>query len=868
MKVLLLILLVVGIGITFSQAYADYCDDPKCHAIASSESSFSNNYQGFEYEIEIPDLYVDPSACEDNRSIVTGWILLKEPLTAIVYFIENGITVGWIEDKCVQVESAYYGYNIIGGEGQVLVDEKISDPHGDAIGIEKNFKVFSNDNTKWNMYYGDSQGLDQVGPTLPTRNLFPYKINIGAEGQVNHDYTIDGPTDVNSQYSNIPSTRITDAKINADGTWNLIPTHSATLVNSQQGYGVDICSSGTLGVGASTEVSCRFEAVENTAPTISDQSLDYNGVPLIITLQGQDADKDYLKFKLISSPTRGTLDHTNTGEFITRDTPTSASLKYIVPETSETGSDSFKFSVTDGRTGHEVQKTITINVKQVGGVGFTFFEDFENGLGYWDVVEDNLDDTHSYDFWKADMDGEGTGNEGSYAYIRDCDGHQLSNGDIVGCSLELSEGIDITDLDNPYLSLSRYVDNIRKSDGEFFKIQVFNGTWTTLGEYDRSSPGSRSWVNEIFALDSYSTNNFKIKIESLNTGNTDYGQVDTIIVFDLGPPNKITDLEVTQVTTDSVSLQWTKPFGNGNDVSNYELSRSKDGGSFTVIQSNLSKDVTSFTDVDVKEGASYQYKLRSENTQGNSDYSNVATITIPLGLHAPVIDPIGDIRMIEGDNLYLTLNIFDVNGDALSYSVSGADFVSIDKVSNTEAILKINTDDTDAGTYTIIVKAYETNKTSSFDNEAFILTVEEQVNYIEIEAFITELGLDLVNEGTSYNNWSYLKENFDDEAEEFPHVQPYLEAAYERYMEAGDDFMDDFCQSPVRYVSLPEVVQHEIFENASTITDANYSIQLIDRLEGFGDIFEINKMRAYHQPIIDKANESRINLVSICEING
>ena len=151
MKILFLILLISGATITFYDVSA-LCIDPRCYAITTT-SELNTNYQGLQYVIEIPDLYIDEQSCEEMGAVVTGWINIQSRYNIDPQWIENGVTVGWIDPpdeigRCVTTESAYFAYSITSEEGEQVYVEDLIDPHGDPIGIEKNFAIEKNsDNT-------------------------------------------------------------------------------------------------------------------------------------------------------------------------------------------------------------------------------------------------------------------------------------------------------------------------------------------------------------------------------------------------------------------------------------------------------------------------------------------------------------------------------------------------------------------------------------------------------------------------------------------------------------------------------------------------------------------------------------------------
>ena len=385
MKSLLVILLIVFGSIAIYDASA-LCIDPHCYAITTTgTTTIGSNYQGLQYNIEIPDLYIDEQACEEMGAVVTGWIYLQQSDLGESQWIENGVTVGWIDQDggyCVTTESAYYAYSLARGQAERVYVEDITDPHGDTIGIEKRFAIEKNESGLWDLYYGDLAGLgDPIAPSpLDFGSDLATGIDIGAEGTIS-------PV---SQYSTIPSTRITEAQIKNDNVWTDIPTNTQTRETPNEGYKIDVCHPGTIGAGAATSVDCSVIPVPNTSPSHTTTTThSTRGTPLIIPLTANDADNDYLQYFLQSHPTTndgaGTLNHVNLLQKIPNTGDTNSELLFTPVRE---GLTSFDYSVTDGRTGHSATNTITIDIQSLDDTSTPdiFSDTFENGLGFWITV--------------------------------------------------------------------------------------------------------------------------------------------------------------------------------------------------------------------------------------------------------------------------------------------------------------------------------------------------------------------------------------------------------------------------------------------------------------------------------------------------
>ncbi len=246
MPLLLIVVLVAFAAITVYDASAQ-CSDPHCYATTTTGITFGSEFQGLRYNIEIPDLYIDEQACEEMGAVVTGWVHLEQS-NVQEQWIENGITVGWIDPpdsqgRCVTIESAYYAYSRAFEEDERIYIEDITDPHGDTIGIEKRFAIEKNNSGTWNLYYGDRRALGLIPPS---------PLNFEADRVLNIDFGAEGTISPVTQYSTIPSTRITEAQYKDGNTWMDVPTGTTTLENVREGYSIDVCAPGTFGAGAAT----------------------------------------------------------------------------------------------------------------------------------------------------------------------------------------------------------------------------------------------------------------------------------------------------------------------------------------------------------------------------------------------------------------------------------------------------------------------------------------------------------------------------------------------------------------------------------------------------------------------------------------
>lgn len=108
-------------------------------------------------------------------------------------------------------------------------------------------------------------------------------------------------------------------------------------------------------------------------------------------------------------------------------------------------------------------------------------------------------------------------------------------------------------------------------------------------------------------------------------------------------------------TWDKVNLSWTD---NANSEVGFKIERSPDNVTFTQIATNAAS-ATTYSDSGLAAQHSYWYRVRSYNANGNSVYSNVATVTTPNA--PPVLTAIGDKSVAPNATLAFTAAASDPN---------------------------------------------------------------------------------------------------------------------------------------------------------------------------------------------------------------
>src|SRR5438128_232875 len=94
------------------------------------------------------------------------------------------------------------------------------------------------------------------------------------------------------------------------------------------------------------------------------------------------------------------------------------------------------------------------------------------------------------------------------------------------------------------------------------------------------------------------------------------------------PPAAPSNLVATALSTNRVRLAWTD---NSKNEQNFGVERSTTGPSGTFSEIGTAPlNATAYDDVTVQPNRQYSYRVRAKNsTDGNSGYSNVASVTTP-----------------------------------------------------------------------------------------------------------------------------------------------------------------------------------------------------------------------------------------------
>ncbi len=154
-----------------------------------------------------------------------------------------------------------------------------------------------------------------------------------------------------------------------------------------------------------------------------------------------------------------------------------------------------------------------------------------------------------------------------------------------------------------------------------YRASSVNGTYTLLTStlltasafVDANAPAGATSFYRVTAVDS--------------SGNeSNFASVSASRPANPNPPAAPSSLSAVSNTPGRVDLTWTD---NASNEVSFQLERRTGSGNFTLI-ATLGANTTNYTDNSADEGATYTYRIRAVNTDGNSNYSNESTVNVPV----------------------------------------------------------------------------------------------------------------------------------------------------------------------------------------------------------------------------------------------
>ncbi|GAB3762217.1 fibronectin type III domain-containing protein [Spirosoma pomorum] len=168
-----------------------------------------------------------------------------------------------------------------------------------------------------------------------------------------------------------------------------------------------------------------------------------------------------------------------------------------------------------------------------------------------------------------------------------------------------------------------------------------NLTWTGVAgaasyQLERSPNGNDTWTkiaDPAGSSSSYTDPNltpntrYYYRIRAVVSGTAGpYSNVTNALTPD-APPAAPARLTASATSFSQINLNWADLSAN---ETGFQLERSTDGTSFSKV-ADIAANATSYSDPNLSPNTRYYYRIRSANAAGNSDYSNVADATTPVG---------------------------------------------------------------------------------------------------------------------------------------------------------------------------------------------------------------------------------------------
>jgi len=117
----------------------------------------------------------------------------------------------------------------------------------------------------------------------------------------------------------------------------------------------------------------------------------------------------------------------------------------------------------------------------------------------------------------------------------------------------------------------------------------------------------------------------------------------TILV--VGPPDQITDLSLTIVSSTQVDLQWSEPFDGGSPITGYFI-QSKVNEVISTLETNFGDaSTTSYSDTSLSDGDVVTYRIAAINAEGQGPYSNIPASVTTGGGGGSIPDQVTDLSL-------------------------------------------------------------------------------------------------------------------------------------------------------------------------------------------------------------------------------
>jgi fibronectin type 3 domain-containing protein len=223
-----------------------------------------------------------------------------------------------------------------------------------------------------------------------------------------------------------------------------------------------------------------------------------------------------------------------------------------------------------------------------------------------EYTDDELSADTTYYYKVKAYNDDGTSDFSSIVYAT------TDEDDDSDSDLEAPDNLEVSDYDEDSVSLEW--DEVDDADGYYiYRSTTKSGTYTKIDttddeEYtDEDVSADTTYYYKVKAYEDDSTSSYSSIVKATTEDDDDLDEPD--------------DLSVTDVTEDSVTLEWDEV----DDADSYYIYRATSkSGTYTKIDT---VDDTEYTDYDVDEDTSYYYKVKAYNSDTTSDYSSIVKAT-------------------------------------------------------------------------------------------------------------------------------------------------------------------------------------------------------------------------------------------------
>ncbi len=261
--------------------------------------------------------------------------------------------------------------------------------------------------------------------------------------------------------------------------------------------------------------------------------------------------------------------------------------------------------------------------------------------------------------------------------------------------------LSLSNITNSSVRLS-WADNANNETGFRIERSISGGSYTQIAEVGQN-------VNNYTDSGLIEGTLYRYRVRAYNAaGNSSYSNIAE--AFSL--LNSPTNLAVTAVTANSVTLNWTD---NSGKETGYKIERRTHNTGFTQIAA-VGSNTTTFTNAGLNANVTYYYRVRAYNNDVNSAYSeevSALTTNIPAAPSNLAVSSVTN----NAVSLYWTDNASNESGFKIERRVDGGNYTQIGTVganvtSYTSSGLNNNT------TYYYRVRSYNSHGDSAYSNEA------------------------------------------------------------------------------------------------------------------------------------------------------